>query len=201
MPEKKTEHMDRTEIRLAGDGEILLRGPQTAAWFHGAAGTEASTRDGWLCTGDLGRFSANGGLCLTGRKKDLIVTSYGKNVAPLKVESMLRRLPDVREAMLVGEGRPHCAALLWVDPAKAHAVSWDGLDRAILTVNKGLSRPEQPKSWAVLPYDLAIEAGDLTANLKLRREAIARRLADVTAALYEAGRTPGRVLHVGRSSL
>ena len=194
------EPLPETEIRLARDGEILVRGPQVTFGYYGGAGTDEPARDGWLHTGDLGRLLENGGLAITGRRKDLIMTSYGKNVAPLKVENMLRRLPGVVEAMLLGEGRPHCAALLWVDPEKTRTMSWEGLDRAMLAVNNGLSRPEQAKSWAILPYDLSIEAGELTANLKLRREAIAGRLADILAALYEAGRTPGQVLHIGRTS-
>ncbi len=111
------EPLPQTEIRVAEDGEVLVRGPQVmAGYFDGQAGGEIAQpfRDGWLLTGDLGRLTPEGSLVLTGRKKELIKTSYGKYVQPAKVESLLREIPGVAEAMLVGEERPYCVALLWV---------------------------------------------------------------------------------------
>lgn len=195
------EPLPETEVRVAGDGEIMVRGPQVTAGYCGQAGVEQPQRGEWLCTGDLGRLAESGGLVITGRKKDIIVTAYGKNVAPLKVETELRRLPGVVEAMLVGEGQAYCTALLWVDPAKAGSLEWNELDRVMQETNGRLAHPEQARSWAVLPYDLSVSAGDLTANLKLRREKIVRRAADVLAALYGMGEVPNRVLHLGRVRL
>ncbi len=192
------EPLPETEIRVADDGEILVRGPQGACGYYGKAGLERFHPGDWLHTGDFGRLGESGGLVVSGRKKDLIVTSYGKNVNPLKVENELRRLPGIKEAMLIGEGRPYCAALLWVDPARAANLDWEELDREMQAANGRLAHPEQVKSWAVLPYDLSVAAGDLTANLKLRRERIAGRAEDVLAALYAVGGVPNRVLHLGR---
>ena len=111
---------------------------------------------------------------LQGRKKELIKTSYGKYVQPAKVEALLREIPGVAEAMLVGEGRPYCVALLW-SPAPMLRPTPDDDRPGGGAINRGLSHPEQVKRWAVLPNDLSIERGDLTANLKLKRQAVAAR--------------------------
>lgn len=195
------EPLPETEIRVAEDGEILARGPQVTPGYYRRTEAGKDHDNGWLYTGDLGRLPESGGLVITGRKKDLIVTAYGKNVTPQKVESEFRRLPGILEAMLIGEGRPYCTALLWVDPEKAKHLSWQELDLGIQAINGRLSHPEQAKSWAVLPYDLSVAAGDLTANLKLRREKVMRRLADALDALYGAAEVPGKVLHLGRAEI
>jgi long-chain acyl-CoA synthetase len=190
------EPLPRTEVRVAEDGEVMVRGPQVTGGYFGE-GVEPPFRGGWLLTGDLGYLSEEGSLVLHGRKKELIVTSYGKNVHPLKVEGMLRGIPGIVEAMLVGDCRPYCVALLWVEGDVPDGASADALDRAVLEVNRRLSQPEQVKSWAVLAHDLSIDGGDLTANLKLKREAVAGRLDAVIKALYDRGTMPGDVLHRG----
>jgi long-chain acyl-CoA synthetase len=154
-------------------------------------------RAGWLLTGDLGRLLPDGSLVLNGRKKELIKTSYGKYVQPAKVESLLRGIPGVAEAMLVGEERPYCVALLWIQGKALDGDAGQRIDRLVGQVNRGLSHPEQVKRWAVLANDLSIEAGDLTANLKMKRQVIARQLADVLEGLY-GGISPSQaVLHIG----
>lgn len=196
------EPLPETEIRVAEDGEVLVRGPQVmAGYFDGQATSEVAHpfRDGWLLTGDLGCLSAEGSLILQGRKKELFKTSYGKYVQPAKIEGLLREIPGVAEAMLVGEQRAFCVALLWVAEPALSAESAQRVDRAVVEVNRGLSHPEQIKRWAVLPNDLSIEAGDLTGNLKLKRQVVAGRLADVVHALY-TGDNPGQpVLHTGEA--
>jgi long-chain acyl-CoA synthetase len=154
-------------------------------------------RNGWLLTGDLGYLSPEGSLVLKGRKKELFKTSYGKYVQPAKVEALLREIPGVAEAMLVGEERPYCVALLWVQGKVLDADAGQLIDRLVGQVNHGLSHPEQVKRWAVLANDLSIEAGDLTANLKLKRQAITRRLGDVLEGLYDGISPSQAVLHVG----
>ena len=111
--------LPRTEVRIAEDGEVLVRGPQvTAGYFE--ADAPSPVQDGWLHTGDLGRLTADGYLVLEGRKKELFKTSYGKYVQPAKIEALLRDIPGIAETMLVGEGRPYCVALLWIiDPDDA----------------------------------------------------------------------------------
>ena len=144
---------------------MLVRGPQvTSGYFEQEL--EPPVRDGWLQTGDLGDLTADGRLVIRGRKKELLATSYGKKIFPAKVEALLRTMPGVGEAMLVGEGRPYCAAILWSSDVDA---TERGLPAGIAAVNARLSHPEQVRRWIVLPNDLSIERGDLTANLKLRR--------------------------------
>ena len=196
------EPLPQTEIRMAEDGEVLVRGPQVmAGYFDEQAGGETVQpfRDGWLLTGDLGCLSPEGSLVLKGRKKELFKTSYGKYVQPAKVESLLREIPGVAEAMLVGEERPYCVALLWVQGKVLDADAGQRIDRLVGQVNHGLSHPEQVKRWAVLANDLSIEAGDLTANLKLKRQAIARRLEDVLEGLYDGISPSQAVLHIGEA--
>jgi long-chain acyl-CoA synthetase len=178
------EPLPDTQVRIADDGEVLVRGPQVTT---GYVDEEVQpVRDGWLLTGDLGHLTAAGSLVLDGRKKDLLKTAYGKYLQPSKIEAMLRRIPGVAEAMVVGEGRPFCAALLWVDGTPDPTM----IDSAVMDANRRLSHPEQVKRWAVLPDDLSIEAGDLTANLKLRRHRAEARFGGVIDALYQTRPAP-----------
>jgi long-chain acyl-CoA synthetase len=134
---------------------------------------------------------------LHGRKKELIVTSYGKNVYPVKVETMLRDIPGVVDAMIVGDARPFCGALLWLEEGHHDTSSIESVVRAVQAVNARLSHPEQVKRWAMMPYDLSIEGGDLTASLKLKRQAVSCRLGDVIDALYGSKGRPECVLELG----
>jgi long-chain acyl-CoA synthetase len=168
--------LPQTQVRIAADGEVLLKGPQVTAGYDGSM--EQPFRDGWLLTGDLGHLEA-GSLVLDGRKKDLIVTSYGKNIHPGKIEALLKGIPGVVEAMVIGEGRPFCSALLWV--RRDFGAS---LDDAISTANTGLSHPEQVKKWTVLPHDLTIEGGELTGNLKLKRAVVSLRFGTLIERMY-----------------
>jgi long-chain acyl-CoA synthetase len=173
------EPLPETQIRIAGDGEVLVRGPQVTA---GYVDEEVQpVHDGWLWTGDLGHLTDDGWLVLDGRKKDLLKTAYGKYLQPSKIEAMLRRIPGVTEAMVVGEGRSFCAALLWVEGTRDATM----IDAAVTDMNRRLSHPEQVKRWAVLPNDLSIEGGDLTAILKLRRHRVEARFGGVIDSLYE----------------
>ena len=103
-------------MRIAADGEVLVRGPQVTQGYVDA-GVAQPFQDGWLATGDLGHLTGDGFLVIDGRKKELIKTAYGKYLQPTRLEALLRELPGVAEAMVVGEGRPYCAALLWTDDA------------------------------------------------------------------------------------
>jgi long-chain acyl-CoA synthetase len=176
------EPLPETSVRIATDGEVLVLGPQVTPGYVDA-GIEQPFRDGWLATGDLGHLTADGFLVIDGRKKELLKTAYGKYLHPAKVEAMLRALPGVAEAMVVGEGRPYCAALLWAE--QPGGVTAAGLERAMAALNARLEQPEQVRRWKVLPYDLTVEGGELTTNLKLRRAAVAERLGNVIASLYD----------------
>jgi long-chain acyl-CoA synthetase len=173
------EPLPETQIRIAGDGEVLVRGPQVTAGYVDE--DVQPVREGWFSTGDLGHLTDDGWLVLDGRKKDLLKTAYGKYLQPSKIEAVLRRIPGVTEAMVVGEGRPFCAALLWVEGTSDATM----IDAAVIDANRRLSHPEQVKRWAVLPNDLSIERGDITANLKLKRHRVEARFRGVIDSLYE----------------
>ncbi|MBN9391457.1 MAG: AMP-binding protein [Chloroflexi bacterium] len=190
--------LPETVVRVAPNGEVLVRGLQvTGGYFE--RDLEPPLVEGWLHTGDLGYLDSKGYLVIEGRKKEVIATSYAKKIYPQKIEGLLRQGPGVVEAMLVGEGQPHCAALLWIQERQFAPETARALDLAVAEINNQLSHPEQVKSWAVLTYDLSIEQGDLTPNLKLKRPAIACRLEETIKALYGEGEAPGTVLHLGRA--
>jgi len=174
--------LPETQVRIAADGEVLVKGPQVTTGYDERAGAiRQPFDDGWLLTGDLGHLE-DGSLVLDGRKKDLIVTSYGKNIHPGKIETMLKGIPGIVEAMVIGEGRPFCTALLWARDAAAD------VEECIREMNGRLSHPEQIKKWSVLKNDLSIEGGELTGNLKLKRQIILRRFGATIDGMYAAGR-------------
>lgn len=192
------ELLPQTQVRVAEDGELLVRGPQvTAGYFN--EGDATPFRDDWLATGDLGEMTAGGSLVILGRKKEMIKTAYAKYVHPAKIESRLKEISGVAEAMLVGEGKPFCVALMWADGGQGDPARAAAIDRAVLLMNGQLSHPEQVKRWAILPNDLSIERGDLTPNLKLKRRAVSQRLEPLLAALYNGGAAGDNAVHVGRA--
>lgn len=177
------EPIPETELRVTADGEIMVRGPQVARGYL-IDGTYSPFKEGWLSTGDMGYITDENSLILKGRKKELIVTSYGKKVHPSKVESVLRAIPHVNEAMLVGDGQPFCTAVIWVAPDVQMRILVERIKLAIVDINKQLSHPEQVKRWAILENKLSIEQGEITASLKLKRHEVTVRLAHVIEALY-----------------
>ena len=197
-----------TEVRIAPDGEVMVRGPQVSTWSS-KAGTEPLLQEGWLHTGDLGEITPEGNLVIIGRKKEILITSYGKNIHPARIEGLLRQIPGMADAMVLGDNRPSLCALLWVNEGSATRQTLHAIDRAVAEVNDTLSHPEQLKRWAVLSELPGIENGELTGNLKIRRQAVLARRAAVVEMLY--GREPRRddrtdepaqpagVLHVGAS--
>ena len=197
-------------LRLDDDGEILVRGIGTFTGYHNnpEATAEAFTADGWLRTGDIGSFeSAEGFLRITGRKKELIVTAGGKNVAPAPLEDRLRGHPLVSQVLVVGENRPCIGALLtldaemlplWlsshgleemtvVDAARDPRVR-AALERAVARANEAVSRAESIRTFEVLPTDFTVANGLLTPSLKVRRAEAERRFSAEIEALYT--RTP-----------
>ncbi|MEX2627154.1 MAG: AMP-dependent synthetase/ligase [Ilumatobacteraceae bacterium] len=193
-----------TEIRIADDGEILARGPQVFGGYWNNPTATAETFDGeWFRTGDVGELDAEGYLRITGRKKDLIITAAGKNVAPAPLEDRLRADPLVSQAIVVGEGRPFVAALVTLDEtaldrwrgehgrqglALADLVDDDELRdevrRAVDAANESVSRAESIRDFAILPADLSVEADELTPTLKVRRAAVARSHAAAIEKIY-----------------
>ncbi|UCG71108.1 MAG: AMP-binding protein [Thermoplasmata archaeon] len=190
------EPLPKTKLKIADDGELLVSGPQVTLGYLDSE-IESPVRNGWLYTGDLGKVTSEGNLKILGRKKELIVTSYGKNIHPTKIESMLKDIQGVDEAMVVGDGKPFCGAFLWVSGDEKHNLV-ESIERSISEVNRRLSHPEQLKRWAILKNDLSIERGDLTASLKLKRWEVMRRRSDVVEALYGGPKSNlNTLVHIG----
>ncbi|HZR81262.1 MAG TPA: AMP-dependent synthetase/ligase [Candidatus Binatia bacterium] len=196
------------ELRIADDGEVLARGPTVSngRYFKRPAETAETWRDGWLHTGDLGEIDGDGYLRITGRKKDILKTAGGKAIAPLPIENALKRDPLVAQAVVVGDGRPYCVVLVQVDLAAARewlagqgALPGDDADlrrdprvrdriaATVAVVNAQLQRHETLKAFAVLPRDLSVDAGELTATAKVKRNAVVAAFAAEIDALYRDG--------------
>jgi long-chain acyl-CoA synthetase len=178
------EPLPDTDLRIDEDGEVLVRGPQVARGYLGDV--EQPFRDGWLTTGDLGRMTEEGALVIEGRKKDLLKTSYGKYVRASRIEAMLKELAGVEEALVVAEGRPFCAALLWMETGMPESDPRRTPDEGVLRINRALPHPEQIKRWVVLSDYPSVASGELTANLKLRRPVVLARHAREVEELYRA---------------
>jgi long-chain acyl-CoA synthetase len=189
------EPMPITQVKAAEDGEIMVKGPQVTTGYFDKT-LEVPFKDGWLMTGDIGRLTDEGSLVIFGRKKELIKTSYGKCIYSGKLECMMREISGVSEALLVGESKPYCGAVMWVHKDQWGEKTWRTIDFAVEEMNKRLSNPEKIKKWALLVNNLSIENGDLTPNLKLKRNVAAERYAKVIAALYGSSAPVGEV-HLG----
>ena len=198
------------EVRLAADGEILVRGPNVMAGYYEdpAATAEALDAEGFLHTGDLGSLDAEGFLSVTGRKKDLIVTSGGKKVSPQNIERMLQTSPFLEQAMVFGDGRDYLVALVSLRPdrvqrlAEEEGLAFDKLSelachprvldvvqREIDAFNARLASHETLRRFTILPEPLRVDTGEVTATLKLRRQEVALRYRELIAAMFE---DPGR---------
>ena len=196
-----------TQVAILPDGEILIRGPHVFKGYYNdpAATDEALTADGWLRSGDLGAIDAQGFVKITGRKKDLIITSSGKNITPVNIESLLRDERWITEAVVFGDDRPYLVALLTLDREESFKLAGRlGLDtdpatiardprvhaeiqKQVDAVNQKLARIEQIKRFVILDRDLTQADGELTPTLKVKRAVVYERYADLFAGLYEQG--------------
>jgi long-chain acyl-CoA synthetase len=180
------------EVRLADDGEVLVRGPNVFGGYpNDGRATAAAFTDGWFRTGDLGRIDGDGYLFITGRKKDLIITAGGKNVAPAPIEAALARKPYVGQAVLYGDRRPYVVALITPDRDELGRHARDQgpevrqlVQNAVDEVNATLARPAQIKRFALLPHDFAQETGELTATMKVKRDVVREKHAALIDSLY-----------------
>ena len=193
------------EVRLADDGEVLVRGPvNTPGYFKQEEATRALIDgDGWLHTGDVGELDADGYLRIVDRKKELIITSSGKNVSPANIEGLLKEHPLVGQALAYGDNRPYVVALVVLDhemmpawaarngmaaaaPAElaAHERVLAEVQHAVEAANERLARAEQVKRYEVLPVEWTAESEELTPTLKLRRRIIHAKYAERIDALY-----------------
>ena len=178
------------EVRIADDGEVLIRSETVfAGYFKDPEATRGSlTEDGWLRSGDVGTLDEDGFLRITDRKKDLIVTAGGKNVAPQNLEAALKSSKYVSQAIALGDRRPYIVALLTLDPDEVASSGRDPDElarEAVDAANGDLARFEQVKRFAVLPRDFSAEEGEVTPTQKLRRKVIEEHFAAEIAALYE----------------
>ena len=178
------------EVRTDEDGEILVR---SATVFAGYYKDEQATRevlgeDGWLRTGDVGSIDEDGFIHITDRKKDILITAGGKNVAPANLENALKTAPLVSQALVLGDRRPYVAALITLDPAVADGLPPEQVEQRVQAivdgVNSGLSRFEQIKRFRVLPRDFSAEEGEVTPTLKLKRRVCEEHFAAEIEALY-----------------
>jgi long-chain acyl-CoA synthetase len=196
-----------TDVKIADDGEILLKGPGLMTSYHDLpdATAEALDTDGWFHTGDIGEIDADGFLRITDRKKDMFKTSQGKYVAPSAIDARFKGLcPYVSELLVYGEGKPYCVALVsldseaitdWADKhgqaGKSFAeIARDEQTRELIggyidALNLELNRWEQIKKFTIADRELSIEAGDLTPSMKLRRKVVIEKFSDRLTALYD----------------
>jgi long-chain acyl-CoA synthetase len=192
------------EIAIADDSEVLMRGPCV---FHGYYRDEQATAEAfdreWLRSGDLGEIDEDGYLRITGRKKDVIITSSGKNITPSLIETALRESRWISEAVVYGDNRPYVVALLVLERdeipalgehtgAEPDAASMAGNERVhreiagvVDEVNRHFARIEQVKRFAILDHDLTQEAGELTPTMKVKRAVVYDRYREIFGALYE----------------
>jgi len=196
-----------TEVVTVEDGEVMMRGPHIyLGYFKNEEATrEALDSEGWLHSGDIGEIDANGFLKITDRKKELIITSGGKNIAPAIIESKLRQIPAVSQAVVIGDRRNYLVALLTLDPTRAAdqakaagspastpealatcPVFRQYLEKQIEGVNETLARYETIKKFKILPRELSIDEGELTPTMKLKRRVVNQKFADEIERLYAA---------------
>jgi long-chain acyl-CoA synthetase len=196
------------ELRIADDGEVLIKGPNIfQGYYKNEEATEGALQDGWLHTGDLGRIDEDGFLYITGRKKDIIITAGGKNITPANLENGLKQNRWISQAVVVGDRRPYLVALITLDPEEAPALA-QALDledsdlaalareekvraevqKAVDEVNSHVGTVEQIKRFEILGHDLSQETGELTPTLKVKRNVVHEKYADVVDRIYEAAR-------------
>jgi len=194
--------LPRAEVRIADDGEIVMRGPHVFdGYLHDERATAEAFADGWFRTGDIGVIE-DGFLRITGRKKDIIITSSGKNVTPANIETALKESRWIAEAIVYGDNRPYLVALITLDPDEAPALAEklgvppdrtamanDERVRAAIgemvdRTNARFARIEQIKRFTILPHDLTQAEGELTPTLKVKRKVVYDRYAGEIDALY-----------------
>jgi long-chain acyl-CoA synthetase len=176
------------EVRIAEDGEILVRGGTVFAGYHrDPAATAAVLRDGWLYTGDVGELDADGFLRITDRKKDLIITAGGKNISPSNIEAALTNHPLIANAVVIGDRRPYLSALITIDPTEApdYPDVRAAVERHVEAVNATLANVERVRRWTILDHDFTV-GDELTPTMKVKRKVVAEKYAAEIEANYPA---------------
>src|ERR671914_638040 len=190
------------EVKIADDCEVLIKGPNIfQGYYKNEEATEGALHDGWLHTGDLGRLDEDGFLYITGRKKDIIITAGGKNIEPPHPENGLKQNRWISQAVVIGDQRPYLVALITLDPeelpafAEQHGLKPEDVaksdemkaevQKVVDEVNAEVGRVEQIKRFEILPEDLSQETGELTPTLKVKRNVVHEKYADVIDSIYE----------------
>jgi long-chain acyl-CoA synthetase len=190
------------EAKVADDGELLLRGANIFQGYYKNSDATADTLvDGWLHTGDLGKIDEDGFIFIVGRKKDIIITAGGKNITPANLENGLKQSRWISQAVVIGDRRPYLVALITIDPdevaafAAQHGLEPDhvpgsdqmraAVQETVDAVNSTVGPVEQVKYFEILPHDLTQETGELTPTLKVKRNVVNDKFADVVDSIYE----------------
>jgi long-chain acyl-CoA synthetase len=193
------------EYKIASDGEILMKGPAVfTGYFRDEEATKNAKRDGWLYTGDIGEFDDQGNLKITDRKKEILITASGKNIAPSEIENRLKFSPFIKEAIIIGDRRPYLAALIQIDLdnvadwAQGQGIpftTFKSLSRdpevfkliqgEVDKANQEMSRIEGIKKFVLLEKELDRDDDELTATMKVRREMIEKKYGDLIETLYK----------------
>jgi long-chain acyl-CoA synthetase len=193
------------EVRIADDGEILVKGPNVFQGYHkNQEATNETIVDGWLHTGDLGEIDPDGFIKITGRKKDIIITAGGKNITPANLEAEIKQHPLVSQCVVVGDRRPYLVALVTLEPEEAVKYAQENnlpedpaqlaqngdikasIEAHVEKINQNFARVEQVKKIAILPEDLSQESGELTPTLKVKRAVVAQKHEGAIEQLYAA---------------
>ena len=191
------------EIKIADDGEILVKGPNIfKGYYKNDEATAETIIDGWLHTGDIGELDSEGYLSITGRKKDIIITAGGKNITPANLEAEIKQHPLVSQSVVIGDRRPYLIALVTLDPEEAAkyaeenglgsdlaaVASNDDVHASVMAqvdkINEKFARVEQVKKIKILPADLSQEGGELTPTMKVKRNIVAEKYEAEIESLY-----------------
>jgi long-chain acyl-CoA synthetase len=171
------------EARIEEDGELMLRSPCLFSGYHkDPEATAAVLRDGWLATGDIAEADADGYFYITGRKKELIVSSNGKKIYPARIESLFKREPLINQVLTIGDRMPYLTALFTVNGKPAEART--AVERAVKDVNRQLASFEQIRKFRILDRDFSIERGELTPTMKIRRSRVLENYRALVGEMY-----------------
>jgi len=195
------------EVRIAPDGEILVKGPGVfKGYFKNPEATAETLKDGWLHSGDVGELDQDGFLKITDRKKDLIITAGGKNIAPQNIENQLKFSPYINDAIVIGDRKKYLVALIAIDEENVIKYAQDNkiqfgtyasltqasevkqlIQREVDKVNKTLANVEQLKKFTIIPKRLYEEDGEVTPTMKVKRKFINETYKDIIEKMYRSG--------------